>query len=93
MWTLDKIIPILPVFRPGFLFCTTVSDGFDTGQLTDQKNNYEWNASYEKREKIYIMYLGTKETARKKVVNQEEAIFRLPTNKLKQLMRDLVLFS
>ena len=36
------------------------------------------------------MYLGTKETARKKVVNQEEAIFRLPTNKLKQLMRDQV---
>ena len=36
------------------------------------------------------MYLVIKETARKKVVNQEEAIFRLPTNKLKQLMRDQV---
>ena len=41
MWTLDKIIPILPVFRPGLLFDTTLSDVFETGQLTDWKNNYE----------------------------------------------------
>ena len=51
MWTRDKIIPILPVFRPELFFCTTVSDGFETGQLTDWKNNYEWNASYKKRKK------------------------------------------
>ena len=35
MGTLDNIIPMFLVLRPGFLFCTTVSDRFDTGQLMD----------------------------------------------------------
>ena len=36
------------------------------------------------------MYLVIKETARKKIVNLEGAIFRLPTNKVKQHIRDQV---
>ena len=39
------------------------------------------------------MYLVIKETARKKVINLEEAIFRLPSNKIKQPIRDQVFYK
>ena len=35
----------------------------------------------------------TKETARKKIVNLGEAVFQIPTNKLKQPIRDQVFYK
>ena len=91
MWTLDKIIPILPVSDQDSFFAllfqmALTQDSLWTGRII-------LNGIFHVKKEKKKMYLVIKETARKKVINLEEAIFRLPSNKIKQPIRDQVFYK